>query len=291
MSKLGRLRKGAKPVIRRTVQIVNRRLRSSAPQWPDRLCPNTRRPTASAVRVHVSEFNTCYILAFVNGWRRDSMPEAEAEPLYRRALDIDERLLVPEHRDVGGRPHQSGRALSGYRQSGGSDPTLRAGAGDIRKGFWPEHPYVLMTLDHLGQMYRYHGDNAEAADIYKKPLDLREKTLGRDHADVATTAGNKSGLIKRHRKRAIVEFSKPVDTSALGFLERIWTRAYASAASPYTRAHAARFCFPRTQHCSTRSRSHGEHFRACNGCHRRRCARNRGGSSQHRHSFLSNRSN
>ena len=57
-----------------------------------------------------------------------------------------------------------------------------------------KHTNVAMGLNNLGALYENQGDYIRAEPLYKRSLDIREKTLGSDHPDVATALNNLAGL-------------------------------------------------------------------------------------------------
>ncbi len=73
---------------------------------------------------------------------RDQGKYAEAEPLYRRALAIDEKALGPEHPDVG---QSLNNLAEGYHSQGRyaeAEPLYKRALAIFEKALGPEHPDV-----------------------------------------------------------------------------------------------------------------------------------------------------
>ena len=120
---------------------------------------------------------------------------ADAEPLYKRSLAIDEVVLGREHSDanyfavarsltnLGGLLAAQGRhseALLLHTRSLAIWETVLG----------PDNNYVALALNNLAEVYRDQGRYAEAAPIYERSLAIREKIFGPDDAAVATALGS-----------------------------------------------------------------------------------------------------
>ena len=112
---------------------------------------------------------------------------AEAEPLYKRSLAIDEKALGPEHPDVGTALNN----LAGLYQAQGryaeAEPLVQRSLAIREKALGPEHPDVATSLNNLAALYRDQGRYAEAEPLYRRSLAIDEKALGPEHPDVAST--------------------------------------------------------------------------------------------------------
>jgi hypothetical protein len=129
---------------------------------------------------------------------------AEAEPLFRRALTIDERAFGSD------RPN-SGSALTNlaglYLHQGRyaeAEPLIIRAIAIHEKSLGPNHPTVGADLSTLAQMYYLQGRYADAEPLIKRALAIDEKALGPDHPYVG-------------------EFLN--DLAALYFAEGDWVRA------------------------------------------------------------------
>ena len=121
---------------------------------------------------------------------------AEAEPLSRRALAIDEKALGSEHPDVA--TDLNNLALLSYNQGKYAEAeTLNQRALAIReKALGPEHPNVATSLNNLALLYYTQGKYAEAEPLYQQSLAIWEKALGPEHPDVAKILKNYAEILR-----------------------------------------------------------------------------------------------
>jgi CHAT domain-containing protein/tetratricopeptide (TPR) repeat protein len=119
---------------------------------------------------------------------------AEAEPLFRRALAIREKMLGPDHPDVGAILNN---LASLYRQQGrygAAEPLYRRALAMRAKALGADHPDVGQSLDNLAGLYQDQGRYGEAEPLYRRALAIAEKTLGPDHGDVGQILANLATL-------------------------------------------------------------------------------------------------
>ena len=89
----------------------------------------------------------------------------EAEPLYQRALKIDEKALGPEHPDVA---RDLNNLAELYREQGKyaeAEPLYRRALKIDEKALGPEHPDVATDLNNLALLYDDQGKYAEAEPL------------------------------------------------------------------------------------------------------------------------------
>lgn len=60
-----------------------------------------------------------------------------------------------------------------------------------------EHPKVAESLNNLGWLYHQHGNFARAESLYARAVAIFERTLGPDHANVATCLENYAELLRK----------------------------------------------------------------------------------------------
>jgi tetratricopeptide (TPR) repeat protein len=129
----------------------------------------------------------------------------EAEPLYRRSLEIKEKTLGKDHPSVATTLNN----LAGlYRQQGRyeeAEPLYKRSLEIWEQSLGKEHPYVAAALNNLAGLYRHQGRYAEAEPLYKRSLEIRENKLGKDHPSVATTLNNLAELYRQQGRYAKAE--------------------------------------------------------------------------------------
>ena len=59
----------------------------------------------------------------------------------------------------------------------------------MKRCWEPGHPSVANTLNNLALLYDSMGAYEKALPLYQRALGIREKVLGPEHPDVATTLG------------------------------------------------------------------------------------------------------
>jgi CHAT domain-containing protein/tetratricopeptide (TPR) repeat protein len=163
---------------------------------------------------HIDSVETIAYLATSYSNRGDY---ATAESYYARVLEILEKTLGPEHRFVA-------VALLNfadhYRDRGDyvkSESFGRRALAIVEK-LEPNDPMFTWPLDQLGNVYSAVGDSARAEPLVRRVLELREKTLGEDHPELAHALGNMASL---HIERGEYEKAEPLLNRALAIFEKM----------------------------------------------------------------------
>jgi tetratricopeptide (TPR) repeat protein len=138
---------------------------------------------------------------------------AEAEPLLRRALAIDERSLGPEHPNVAIRLNDLALLLKATSRLGEAEPLMRRALAIDERSLGPEHPEFAIHLNNLAGLLGDTNRLAEAEPLLRRVVDIFEKGLGEGHPNVATALNNLGQVL--------------VDTSQLGEAELLLRRALA----------------------------------------------------------------
>ena len=178
-----------------------------------------------------------------------------AEPLYRRALEIQQRTLGPEHEAVG---VSLDNLATLYRAQGKLDeaePLALRALGILEKALGPDDPDVATTCNNLASLYQAQGKLERAGPFFLRALSIQEKHHGPDHPEVAIVLNN-LGLLRQtegkldeaeslyRRALTIDERSLPADHPDVGFsLNNLATLhqlrgAFDSAAPLYERSLA-----------------------------------------------------
>jgi len=139
------------------------------------------------------------------GLYRNQGRYSEAEPLYKRALSIREKVLGSDHPDVA----LSLNSLAGlYRNQGRyseAEPLYKRALSIVEKVLGSEHPDVANSLNNLAGLYRNQGRYSEAEELYKRALNIYEKVFGLNHQDVATSMNNLAVLFDNQGKYSEAE--------------------------------------------------------------------------------------
>jgi len=98
-----------------------------------------------------------------------------------------------------------------------AEPLFRRSLAIRKKKLGPDHPYVAISLNNLGTLYRAQGRYADAEPLLKRALAIREKALGSDHPDVAQALNN---LAELYREQGRYGEAEPLYNHALAIKEK-----------------------------------------------------------------------
>jgi tetratricopeptide (TPR) repeat protein len=142
---------------------------------------------------------------------------AAAEPLYRRALAIDEKALGSDHPDVAIDLNNLAELLRDKGDYADAELLYRRALAIDEKALGPDHPEVATNLINLAELLRAKGDYADAEPLYRRALAIDEKALGPDHPDVAIDLNNLAELLQDNGDYADAE---PLYRRALAIAEK-----------------------------------------------------------------------
>jgi serine/threonine-protein kinase len=114
----------------------------------------------------------------------------DAEPQYKRALDLRETALGPDHRDTLSTLNDYAMVLRRLGRLGEAEPLVKKALDRRTADFGPDDPDRLVSLNDYGvvlhALHRY--DQAES--LHKEALDRRTRVLGDDHPDTINSRVN-----------------------------------------------------------------------------------------------------
>ena len=119
---------------------------------------------------------------------------AEAEPLYRRALAIDERSYGPDHPDVARALNNLAELLQATNRLAEAEPLYRRALAIDERSYGPDHPTV--ALNNLAELLQATNRLAEAEPLYRRALAIDERSYGPDHPTVALRLNNLASLLR-----------------------------------------------------------------------------------------------
>ena len=91
---------------------------------------------------------------------------AEAEPLIRRALAIDEKSFGPDHPNVAIGLNNLALLLQATNRLAEAEPLMRRALAIDEKSFGPDHPDVAIDLNNLAMLLQDTNRLAEAEPLY-----------------------------------------------------------------------------------------------------------------------------
>jgi tetratricopeptide (TPR) repeat protein len=149
----------------------------------------------------------------------------QAEPLYRRALAIDEASYGPEHPHVARDLNNLAFLLSVVDRLPEAEPLMRRALTIEEASYGPDHPRVAGELSNLAQILKATNRLAEAEPLMRRALAICEASYGPDHPDVARMLNNLARLLE--------------DTARLGEAKPLFRRALAINEASYGPDHPA----------------------------------------------------
>jgi tetratricopeptide (TPR) repeat protein len=127
---------------------------------------------------------------------------AEAEPLFRRAIEIDERALGKEH---GATYNNLAVLLQVEGKYAEAEPLFRRAIEIDEKALGKEHPDVARDYNNLALFLQGQGKYAEAEPLYRRAIEIDEKALGMDHPNIAVWYTNVAEFLEDQGKYAEAE--------------------------------------------------------------------------------------
>ncbi|KAM0124186.1 hypothetical protein ACHAO1_011111 [Botrytis cinerea] len=119
---------------------------------------------------------------------------AEAEVMYRRALEGCEKALGPDHTSTLGTVNNLGALYSDQGKLAEAEVMYLRALEGYEKVLEPDHTSTLETVNNLGTLYSDQGKLAKAEVMYRRALEGKEKALGPDHTSTLGTVHNLGDL-------------------------------------------------------------------------------------------------
>jgi tetratricopeptide (TPR) repeat protein len=124
----------------------------------------------------------------------------EAEEMYERVLEGDEKALGPDHTSTLGTVNNLGLLYSGQGKLKEAEEMLRRALAGFEKALGPDHTSTLETVNNLGNLYEDQGKLKEAEEMYRRALAGYEKALSPDHNRTQRVLERLNGLSIADRK-------------------------------------------------------------------------------------------
>jgi tetratricopeptide (TPR) repeat protein len=155
--------------------------------WPqcERLLPQALAGAQNIEQYQMTNEEAARLLSQTAGYLYDRARYAEAEPLFRRALRIEELLLGTEHPVVAYLLNKLALLYKDQGKDTEAEPLYRRALRIWEQLLGTEHPDQLPVLNNLGALYSRQGKYAEAEPLYQRALYIGERHLGPKHSDVA----------------------------------------------------------------------------------------------------------
>jgi hypothetical protein len=148
---------------------------------------------------------------------------AEAEPLMRRALAIDEASFGDAHPHVARHLNNLALLLRDTNRLAEAEPLMRRALAIDEESFGDAHPTVAICLNNLAQLLQDTYRLAEAEPLMRRALAIDEASFGDEHPKVAIRLNNLARLLQ--------------DTNRLAEAEPLMRRALAIDEASFGDAH------------------------------------------------------
>jgi tetratricopeptide (TPR) repeat protein len=164
--------------------------------WPrlDALAPHGRIITQTADAVGVTG-PTARLMNQLGLWFSAKSLHAQAEPLFRRALAIDEAALGPHDPDVARDLNNLAELLRATNRLVETEPLYRRAIAINEAAFGPDHPYNATCLNNLAISLADSGRAGEAEPLLCQALTIDESYFGAEHPNVAIRLSNLAALL------------------------------------------------------------------------------------------------
>ncbi len=110
-----------------------------------------------------------------------------SEQRLRDSLEIQERVLGPEHHEVSRTLHAIGQALNRLERYPQALAIYNKARDIEQRNLEPNHPDMAVTLHAIGQVMVHLNRYQEATRAFQQALEIKETKLGPEHPSVATT--------------------------------------------------------------------------------------------------------
>jgi tetratricopeptide (TPR) repeat protein len=165
--------------------------------WPalDPLAPHAGAAASFADRAGITE-PTARLMSVLALLFSVKALYAEAEPLMRRALWIDEKGFGPEHPNVAADLNNLAHLLQATNHLSEAEPLMRRALSIDEKCFGPEHPRISAQLSNLAALLMATKRLADAEPLVRRALWIDEKSFGLEHPNVALCLNNLAQLLQ-----------------------------------------------------------------------------------------------
>jgi tetratricopeptide (TPR) repeat protein/CHAT domain-containing protein len=163
----------------------------------------------------------------------------EAEPQYRRAMDIDEKAYGPEQPDSVASLNNLALLLKMQGRYADAEPMYRSALAIREKTLGASHAETAISLNNLAELLKAEGRYREAEPMYRRALAIREGLYGPEHPESATFMTNLAALLTLDGRYAEAE---PLSRHALKIRETaLGPDNWLTAISAYTLADLLRY--------------------------------------------------
>ena len=151
----------------------------------------------------------------------------EADPLYRRALAIDEASYGENHPEVAINLNNLANLLEDTNRLVEAEPLYRRALAIDEVSYGENHPTVAIDLNNLACLLEATNRSAEAEPMYRRALAIGEASYGENHPTVAIRLNNLAYLLEATNRLAEAE---PMYRRALAITEASYGKYHPTVA-------------------------------------------------------------
>jgi len=129
----------------------------------------------------------------------------KAGALFKRALEIREKILGKEHPDLGPLMHDYAALFESNGMYEQAEGLYKTGLEVMEKRFGSSHPKLGSTLNRLAGLYEEMELGERSRPLYERALAIKEQVLGKEHHDVGSILNNFAELLRRQGKHEQAE--------------------------------------------------------------------------------------
>lgn len=129
-------------------------------------------------RLRIDDKDVAHTLALLAATYANQGEYASAEPLYREALALDERLLGAEDRETAGGMIELAKVLHNRANYGEAEPLFRKAVAIFRSELGEQNDNVAWGLHRLGVLLHAKGEYGEAEQVLREALAIYRKCFG-----------------------------------------------------------------------------------------------------------------
>jgi len=186
--------------------------------WPtcERLLPHAQVCAGLIDELNISISPAARLLNQTGLYLKGRARFKEAEPLYRLAVDVGERVLGPDDTDVAAYFSNLAGLLYGTDRLAEAEPLMRRALAIWEKALGQEHPEVAIGLNNLAALLEDTNRLEEAEPLMRRALVISESSLGPAHPKVAIRLNNLANLLQSTNR---VEEAEPLRRRAVAIGE------------------------------------------------------------------------
>jgi tetratricopeptide (TPR) repeat protein len=130
---------------------------------------------------------------------------AQAEPLFRLCLELDEKERGPNHETVSRDLNNLGQLLRNTNRFAEAEPFMRRALAITEAKHGSVHEYVSVRVTNLASLLKATNRLTEAEPLMRRALAIDEKLHGADHPNVAVGLSNLAQMLKTLGRHAEAE--------------------------------------------------------------------------------------